>query len=76
MLSILNSGVVGSSLLTYLVQSTNVPDPKCSFTNIHKQLPGRFALYAEFESILKLVCGVDTAQGVKNTLRAVLHIWK
>ena len=40
-------------------------DSRCRFTNIQKQLPTPFVVYADFESILKPVNeGVDVAQGV------------
>ena len=41
-------------------------DPRCRFSNIQKQLPVPFVLYADFESILKHVDeDVDTTQGVE-----------
>ena len=41
-------------------------DPRCRFTNIQKQLPAPFVVYADFESILKPVYkDVDTTQGVE-----------
>ena len=41
-------------------------DPRCRFTNIQKQLPASFVVYADFESILKPVDeGVVTTQGVE-----------
>ena len=48
------------------VQRTKFPkDPRCRFTNIQKQLPAPFVVYADFESILKPVNGeVDVTQGV------------
>ena len=40
-------------------------DLRCRFTNVQKQLPTPFVVYADFESILKLVNGdVDVTQGV------------
>ena len=48
-------------------QRTEFPDdPRCRFTNIQKQLPTPFVVYADFESILKPVDkDVDTTQGVE-----------
>ena len=48
------------------VQRTKFPkDPRCRFTNIQKQLPATFAVYADFESILKPVNeDADITQGV------------
>ena len=41
-------------------------DSRCRFTNIQKQLPAPFVVYADFESILKPVdTDVDTTQGVE-----------
>ena len=41
-------------------------DPRCQFTNIQKQLPAPFVVYADFESILKPVDrDVDTTQGTE-----------
>ena len=41
-------------------------DPRCRFTNIQKQLPAPFVVYADFESILEPVDkDVDTTQGVE-----------
>ena len=35
-------------------QKTKFPDdPRCRFTNMQKQLPAPFVVYADFESILK-----------------------
>ena len=47
-------------------QRTKFPDdPRCPFTNIQKQLPAPFVVYADFESILKPVDkDVDITQGV------------
>ena len=39
-------------------------DPRCKFTNIKKQLPTPFVVYADFESVLQLLSNVDTTQGV------------
>ena len=41
-------------------------DPRCRFTNIHKQLVAGFVVYADFESILQRVDdeAMDTTQGV------------
>ena len=40
------------------VQRTKFPkDPRCRFTNIQKQLPAPFVVYADFKSILKSVNG-------------------
>ena len=41
-------------------------DPRCQFTNIQKQLPTPFVVYADFESILKHVDkDVDTTQSAE-----------
>ena len=50
-------------------QRTKFPnDPRCRFTNIQKQLPAPFVVYADFESILKPVDKyVDTTQGVERS---------
>ena len=46
------------------VQRTKFPKaPMCRFTNIQKQLPAPFVVYADFESILKPV-NEDVMQGV------------
>ena len=46
------------------VQRTKFPKgPMCRFTNIQKQLPAPFVVYADFESILKPV-NEDVTQGV------------
>ena len=50
------------------VQGTKFPmDPRCRSTNIQKQLLAPFAVYADFESILKRVDddeAMDTTQAV------------
>ena len=49
------------------VQLAKYPiDPRCRFTNIQKQLPAPFIIYADFESVLKLFSGMDTTQGVEE----------
>ena len=47
-------------------QRTMFPkDPRCRFTNIQKQLPAPFVVYADFESLLKPVNeDIDVTQGV------------
>ena len=46
-------------------QNTKFPkDPRCRFTNIHKQLAATFVVYADFASALKPVSDIDTTQGV------------
>ena len=49
-------------------QRTKFPDnSRCRFSNIQKQLPAPFVVYADFESILKPVdADVDTTQGVEH----------
>ena len=49
------------------MQRTKFPDdPRCRFTNIQRQLPAPFVLYADFKSILKPVDkDVDNTQGVE-----------
>ena len=39
-------------------------DSRCRFTNVQKQLPATFVVYADFESVLKPIGDVDTTQGV------------
>ena len=48
-------------------QRTKFPDDsRCGFTNIQKQLPASFVVYADFELIFKPDDkGVDTTQGVE-----------
>ena len=52
------------------LQRTKFPkDPMCRFTNIQKQLPAPFLVYADFESILKPVNeDVDVTQGVDTAI--------
>ena len=57
-------------------QRTKFPDdPRCRFTNIQKQLPAPFAVYAE--SILKPVDKeVDTTQGVEVGRESSSHVFQ
>ena len=64
-------------------QRTKFPDdPRCRFTNMQKQLPAPFVVYADFESTMKPVDGdAETTQGLetsvtfsKSTSHAVLRI--
>ena len=49
------------------VQLVKFPnDPRCHFTNIQKQLPAPFIVYADFESVLKPLSGMDITQGVEE----------
>ena len=49
------------------VQLAKFPiDPRCCFTNIQKQSPSPFIVYADFESVLKPLRGMDTTQGVEE----------
>ena len=49
------------------VQLAKLPDdPQCRFTNIQKQLPAPFIVYAVFESVLKPLSDCDTTQGVEE----------
>ena len=59
-------------------QRTKFPeDPICLFTNIQKQLPAPFVVYADFESILKPVDGdVDTTQGVEVGSESSSHVFQ
>ena len=59
------------------VQRTKFPkDPRCRFTNIQKQLPAPFVVYADFESILKPVNeDVDVTQGVDSHIESSSHIF-
>ena len=59
-------------------QRTKFPnDPRCRFTNIQKQLPAPFVVYADFESILKPVdTDVDTTQGVEVGGESSSHVFQ
>ena len=59
-------------------QRTKYPDdPKCRFTNIQKQLPAPFVVYADFVSILKPVGkGVDTTQAVEVGGESSPHVFQ
>ena len=59
-------------------QNTKFPeDPRCRFTNIQKQLPASFVVYADFESILKPGDGdVDTTQGVEVGGESSSHVFQ
>ena len=47
------------------VQLSKFPkDSRCRFTNVQKQLPAPFVVYADFESVLKPIGDVDITQGV------------
>ena len=50
-------------------------DPRCRFTNIQKQLPAPFVVYADFESILKPVdVDVYTTQDVEVGSESLSHV--
>ena len=52
-------------------------DPRCRFTNIQKQLPAPFVVYADFASILKPVDkDVDTAQSVEVGGESASHVFQ
>ena len=59
-------------------QRTTFPDdPRCRFTNIQKQLPAHFVVYADFESILKPVDkDVDTTEGVEVCGESSSHVFQ
>ena len=59
-------------------QRTYFPkDPRCLFTNIQKQLPTPFVVYADFESILKPVNeDVDVTQGVDTDTKSPAHVYQ
>ena len=59
-------------------QRTEFPkDPRCRFTNIQKQLPAPFVVYADFESILKPVNeDVDVIQGVETGIEFSPHVFQ
>ena len=47
------------------VQRTKFPkDPRCRFTNVQKQLPAPFVVYAVFVPVLEPLSDIDTTQGV------------
>ena len=49
------------------VQLAKFPnDPRCRFTNIQKQLPAPFVVYADFEYVLKRFSDMDTTHGVEE----------
>ena len=49
------------------VQLAKFPiEPRCRFTNIQKQLPAPFVVYADFESVLKPLSDMDTMQGIEE----------
>ena len=60
------------------VQRTKFPkDPRCRFTNVQKQLPSPFVVYADFESILKTVNeDVDVTQGVDTNIDSSTHTFQ
>ena len=59
-------------------QRTKFPlDPRCRFTNIQKQLPAPFVVYADFESILKPVNeDVDVTQGVETGIESLSLVFR
>ena len=59
-------------------QRTKFPkDPRCRFTNIQKQLPAPFVVYADFESILKPVNeDVDVTQAVDTGIKSSSHVFQ
>ena len=59
-------------------QRTKFPnDPICRFTNIEKQLPALFVVYAGFESILKpFDTDVDPTQGVEVCGESSSHVFQ
>ena len=65
------------------MQRTEFPkDLRCRFTNIQKQLPAHFVVYADFvvyanfESILKPVNeDVDVTQGVETGIETSSHVF-
>ena len=60
------------------VQINKFPeDPRCRFTNVHKQLPAPFVVYAVFESILKPENeDVDVTQGVDIGIESSSHTFQ
>ena len=58
-------------------QRTKFPDdPRCRFTNIQKELPAPFVVYADFDSILKPDDkDVDTTQGVETGSESSSHVF-
>ena len=59
-------------------QRTKFPDDaSCRFTNIQKQLPAPFVVYADFESILKPADkDIDTTQGVAVGLESSSNVFQ
>ena len=59
-------------------QRTKFPkDPRCRFTNIQKQLPAPFVVYADFESILEPVNEyVDVTQGVESGTKYLTTVYQ
>ena len=56
------------SLDSCRVQRTKFPnDPRCRFTKVQKQLPARFVVYADFESVLEPLSDVDTTRDEVGT---------
>ena len=52
-------------------------EPRYRFTNIQKQLPAPFAVYTDFESILKPVNeDVDVTQGVETGMESASHVFQ
>ena len=52
-------------------------DARCRFTNIQKQLPAPFGVYADFESILKPVNeDVDATQGVDTGVKSSSTVYQ
>ena len=62
----------------YHMQRTKFPkDPRCRFTNIQKQLPPPFVVYADFKSILKPVNEeLDVTQGVETDIESSSHVFQ
>ena len=59
-------------------QRTKFPDdPRCRFTNIQKQLPAPFVVYADFDSILNPVDkDADTTQSVEVGGESSYHVFQ
>ena len=52
-------------------------DPRCRFTNVQKQLPAPFVVYADFESILKPENeDVDVTQDVDTSIESSSHTFQ
>ena len=78
MLLLLDSRAVRGScrgLLSRTERTRYPKDARCRFSNVQKQSPTSFALYADFESILQPV-NEDVAQGVDTNIESSTHTFQ